>query len=60
MWANGRDAGDLRRHRTNYDATVVIYDHRTVCLNVVILSNFKQVNLVRRSYSNETALQNAI
>ena len=30
VWVNNREAGDLRRHRVNYDIIVMIYQYRSV------------------------------
>ena len=36
-WANNRDTGDLRRHRTHYDVTVIIFKAEDVVTNTGML-----------------------
>ena len=36
-WVNNREAGDLKRHRTHYDVTVMMVMIREICLQTIIL-----------------------
>ena len=42
VWVNNLEAGDLRRHRAHYDATVLRgqWDHSMIALGVGLLSEF--------------------
>ena len=44
-WANNREAGDLRRHRTHYDVTVMVL---TICTKYIILQ-LNRITLLNRS-----------
>ena len=71
VWVNNREAGDLRRHRANYDFTVMVHigsgngllPHgivvATVGMNVIILSrqsDLLAINSLLRKYSGSYVL----
>ena len=42
-WVNKREAGDLRRYRAHYDATVMIYHEIILDLQPVICENIMKM-----------------